>query len=145
MDCDLCGEESQQRARGIIGSVTLEQFLASPEQAGKQEFDRGRMVLTPPPKYIHTLTAKRIYDRLATLLRDSALAVFSEAGFLIAPGIVRQPDVAIVEAIRLPGAVADQYLAGPPLIAIEIASPRNTAEELDLKIDQYLRGGSRAV
>jgi len=34
---------------------------------------------------------------------------------------------------------------GAPRIAIEVASPGNAAEELDLKIDQYLRNGSQAV
>jgi Uma2 family endonuclease len=125
--------------------LTWDQFLALPDQAGKQEFDRGRVIVMPPPKYIHTLTAKRIYDRLVTLLRDSGLIVFSEAGFLIAPGVVRQPDVAVVEEGRLQDAEGDQYLAGAPVIAIEVVSPGNTAEELDLKIDQYLRGGSQAV
>jgi Uma2 family endonuclease len=61
------------------------------------------------------------------------------------PDVVRQPDVAVVEEARLKDAKADDYLAGAPLVAIEVASPGNTAEELDLKIDQYLRGGSQAV
>lgn len=99
----------------------------------------------PPPRYVHTLTAKRIYDRLTAALESKGLTVYSKAGFLLAPGVVRQPDVAVVEEAGLKDAKADEYLAGAPLVAIEIASPANTAEELDLKIDQYLRGGSQAV
>jgi Uma2 family endonuclease len=125
--------------------TTLDQFLALPDRQGKQEFDRGRVIVMPPPKYIHALTAKRIYDRLALALRGKGLTVFSEAGFLLAPDVVRQPDVAVVEETRLKDAKADEYLTGAPLVAIEVASPANTAEELDLKIDQYLRGGSQAV
>lgn len=103
------------------------------------------VVVTPPPKYVHALTAKRIYDRLTLALEGKGLTVYSKAGFLLAPDAVRQPDVAVVEEARLKDAKADEYLAGAPLVAIEIASPTNTAEELDLKIDQYLRGGSQPV
>ena len=127
------------------GLVTLERFLRLPDSPGKQEFDHGRVILMPPPNYAHTLTAKKIYDRLSLALQGKGLTVFSEAGFLLAPDVVRQPDVAVVEDARLKTAKADEYLIGAPLVAIEVASPANTAEELDLKIDQYLRGGSRAV
>jgi len=127
------------------GLVTLDRFLALPDRPGKQEFDRGRVIEMPPPKYVHSLTAKKIYDGLVLAVRGKGLAVFSETGFLLAADIVRQPDVTVVEEARLKDADADEYLAGAPLIAIEVASPANTAEELDVKIDQYLRGGSHAV
>jgi Uma2 family endonuclease len=127
------------------GLVTLDRFLALPDRPGKQEFDHGRVIEMPPPKYVHSLTAKKIYDRLARALQGKGLTVFSETGFLLAPDVVRQPDVAVVEEARLKDAKADEYLAGAPLVAIEVASPANTAEELDLKIDQYLRGGSQSV
>jgi len=79
------------------------------------------------------------------VLQGRGLTVFSETGFWLALDVVRQPDVAVVEEARLKDAKADDYLAGAPLLAIEVASPANTAEELDLKIDQYLRGRSQAV
>jgi len=127
------------------GLATLDQFLALPDQQGKQEFDRGRVIAMPPPKYVHSFTVKRIYDHLALALEGKGLTVFSEAGFLVAADVVRQPDVAVVQEARLKDAKADEYLAGAPLVAIEVASPGNTAEELYLKIDQYLHGGSKAV
>jgi Uma2 family endonuclease len=86
--------------------MTLDRFLALPDRDGKQEFDRGRIIELPPPKYVHSLTAKKIYDRLALVMRGKGLTVFSETGFLLAPDVVRQPDVAVVEA-RLRDAKAD--------------------------------------
>jgi Uma2 family endonuclease len=127
------------------GLVTLDRFLALPDRPGKQEFDRGRVIVIPPPKYVHSLTAKKIYDHLARALQGKGLTVFSKAGFLLAPDMVRQPEVAVVEETRLKDAKADDYLQGAPLVAIEVASPANTAEELGLKIDQYLHGGSQSV
>ncbi len=58
---------------------------------------------------------------------------------------MRQPDVAVVEQAKLAAVKPNEYPPGAPLIAIEVASPSNTAEELDIKIDQYLRHGSQAV
>lgn len=127
------------------GLITLDQFLDLPDQAGKQEFDHGRVICMPPPKFAHTVTAKKIYDLLTSALEGSGYVVFSKAGFLIAPAVVRQPDVAVVDQAALNQVRQDEYPAGAPRIAIEVASPGNTAEELDLKIDQYLRNGSQAV
>lgn len=125
--------------------LTFDQFLALPDRPGRQEFDRGRVIAMPPPKYIPTITAKRIYDWLVSALQGTDLTVFSEAGFLLAPEVIRQPDVAVVEQAMLENVKSDEYLGGAPLVAIEVASPANSAEELDLKIDQYLRGASQAV
>ncbi|MGA2131277.1 MAG: hypothetical protein ABSH50_03095 [Bryobacteraceae bacterium] len=41
-------------------ALTLDQFLELPDLPGKQEFDRGRVVVLPPPKYVHSLTLKKI-------------------------------------------------------------------------------------
>ncbi len=125
--------------------MTMDRFSALPDQQGKEEFDRGRVINIPPPKYAHTLTAKRIYDRLVLALQGRGFTIFQEAGFLLTPDVVRQPDVAVVEDWKLKEAAADEYIPGAPLVAIEVASPGNSAEELDIKIDQYLRGGSNAV
>jgi len=122
--------------------MTLDRFLALPDREGRQESNRGRVIESPPPKYDHSLTPKKIYDRLALVLEEKG---FSETGFLPAPEVVRQPDVAAVEEARLKDAKADDYLAGAPLLAIEVAPPANTAEELDLKIDQYLSCGPARI
>ena len=63
------------------GLLTLTQFLALPDRPGKQEFDHGRLIGTPPPKFAHTLTAKNIYDRLTTALEGSGYASFQKLGF----------------------------------------------------------------
>ena len=124
--------------------MTLGRFLALPDREGRQEFDRGRVIEAPPPKYVHSLTAKKIYDRLALVLQGKGLTVFSETGFLPAPDVVRQPDVAVVEEARLKDAKADEYLAGAPLLAVEDASPANTAEaQSDHAVCAHRRQGPR--
>jgi Uma2 family endonuclease len=127
------------------GLLTINEFLALPDTDGKQEFDRGRVIVTPPPKSVHTLALKRIYDRLMVVLAGTNYTAYPEPGFLIAPDIIRQPDVAVMEKGKMEQFKANDYPRGAPLIAIEVASPANSAEELDLQIDQYLRHGSQAV
>jgi Putative restriction endonuclease len=95
--------------------MTLDRFLALPDREGKQEFDRGRIIELPPPKYVHSLTAKKIYDRLALVMQGKGLTVFSETGFLLAPDVVRQPDVAVVEEARLKVAKAESRSRRRPI------------------------------
>jgi Uma2 family endonuclease len=78
-------------------------------------------------------------------------------GFTTAPGTgyilrqdegkdtVRAPDVGFVAKERLPEEVPDGYVPFAPDLAIEVVSPNDDAEELELKISQYLKYGTHQV
>jgi len=73
----------------------------------------------------------------------------SECGyqcFAHRPNLVRKPDISFVQLGRLPN---DELPLGwirlAPDLAIEVVSPSETAEEVDIKIEEYLSAGVRLI
>ena len=70
----------------------------------------------------------------------------AETGFclFIGPDTVRAPDVAFVRAGRIaPGRLPTGFWPGAPDLAVEVASPSESAEDINEKIGEYLRAGSQ--
>lgn len=59
--------------------------------------------------------------------------------------IVRAPDVGFIAAARLPEGLPEGYVPFAPDLAVEVVSPNDDADDLQLKIQQYLRYGTRLV
>jgi len=124
--------------------VSLEEFARLPDEPGKQELSNGELVVVPPAKFVHNKLCRRLYHAWhATLAASGAGEVRFEAGFQLGPHKVRQPDVAVV--LGHPTAPDDAWPQGAPDIAIEVLSPGNSAEDVELKISQYLAAGAKLV
>ncbi len=124
--------------------LSLQEFAHLPDEPGKQELSDGNLVIVPPAKFIHNKLSRRLYDALRDCLAATGAGeVWFEAGFQLGPATVRQPDVAVVPGQR--HAPDNEWLQGAPDIAIEVLSPANSAEDVDVKISQYLASGARAV
>ncbi|MFO0953053.1 MAG: Uma2 family endonuclease [Isosphaeraceae bacterium] len=62
------------------------------------------------------------------------------------PDRVRRPDASFVRAGRLPGErLPEGFVTLPPDLAVEVISPHDLAEEVERKVDEYLRAGVRLV
>src|ERR1041385_512229 len=117
---------------------TLEEFESLPEDGNKHELNQGELVVMPPPKLIHSRVQQRINFCLSNYVADShGGEVYSEAGYLLSrvPEItVRQPVVSFLSMSRVSNTPDDQYAEGSPDLAIEVVSPGDSAEELNLKV-----------
>jgi Uma2 family endonuclease len=72
----------------------------------------------------------------------------ADTGFILAdnPDTVRAPDIAFVRTERLPaGELPLGYLRLAPDLAVEIISPSETAEDIQEKVEDYLRAGTSQV
>jgi Uma2 family endonuclease len=96
--------------------------------------------------------AGRLFQRLANFCDDHPLgwALLPNSGgfqgFPGSPRLVRKPDVAFVRYGRFPGEqlpLGHAHLA--PDLAVEVVSPNDMYEEVDQKIEEYLRAGVRLV
>jgi Uma2 family endonuclease len=124
--------------------ISLTDFSHLPDDPGKQELSNGELVIVPPPKFVHQKLSRRLYNALHVYLeRTGTGEVWAEAGFQLGPATIRQPDVAVVLDHRR--APDDEWLRGAPDIAIEVLSPANSAEDIELKISQYLSSGAKSV
>jgi len=114
------------------------------------ELVRGRLVEMAPASWGHGDVALTIGSILHVFVRENNLGrtYTAETGFTLShdPDTVRAPDVAFVARERIP-ITADRsgFFEGPPDLAVEVLSPRNTVAEMAEKVDDYLTAGCRTV
>lgn len=130
--------------------VTIDEFLRLPEEEEyRLELVDGYVVREPRPGGRHGAVTSRIASALHTQVRDAAAAtVFTDTGFLLSrePRIVRGPDVAVVSHDRLaPSDIPVGIVELAPDLAVEVASPANTAEGMQAKVGDYLDAGTPVV
>ena len=94
-----------------------------------------------------------ITAELAALLRDFVkprglgVVLGAETGFLIGydPDTVRAPDAAFVRADRIGGGLPTGFFPGAPDLAVEVLSPGDRADEVSVKVENWLSAGCQAV
>ena len=129
--------------------MTFEQFEQLPDQPGKRELLKGELIELPPASMRHNRIAFRLSVRLAAALEAAHARgeaselgdVYHEMGYQLAGEGYVQPDASITHA----GQSVDEYFVGAPAIAIEVISPSNTVEEMELKTKLYFQFGAREV
>jgi Uma2 family endonuclease len=127
--------------------LTIEQFDQLPIREGiLYELNEGEVVTVTEPMPRHNW----VRDNIAAALRDFAHPrrlgrVFVETGYQLTPETVRIPDVSFVPADRMREIDLDRRVKGAPTLAIEVVSPTDLAEELTVKVKQYLAAGAKAV
>lgn len=128
--------------------LTLEEFSRLPDDGNKHELSEGRLIVMPPVKSLHTLVALAILEALQAYLREQPIGrAIPEAGYVLSrnPLTVRQPDISVLSTDRIHATGDDDYFEGSPEVAIEVVSPSDTAQELAIKVEQYLRFGAKQV
>lgn len=129
--------------------ITAEEFFHLPSRDGKTELVDGEVIEMAPAGGEHGGIASEVLFQLRLLLRESPLGVaLTETGFKLKsdPDTVRGPDVAFLEASRLPsGRLPREFIDGPPTIAVEVVSPSDTYKDVLAKVGEYLDAGSKRV
>jgi Uma2 family endonuclease len=124
--------------------ISIEEFASLPDEPGKQELSNGEVIIVPPVKFIHNKISLRLFRVLDAWVSAKGMGeAWHEAGFQLGSRTVRQPDVAVTLGKRV--APEDGWLQGAPDIAIEVLSPGNSAEDIELKISQYLAAGAKLI
>ncbi len=133
---------------GTTTKITFEQFLQLPEEPGKHyELSEGELVMEPSPTFRHNVIRSRIEKVLDNFVKKHDLgAVTVENDFRLAPQIVRNPDVAFITNEQFATYDLDQSpIEGTPTLAVEVISPGNSAQDMLLKVHQYLKAGCKSV
>lgn len=91
----------------------------------------------------------RIYGFLFTFLAKNPIGhiFISDCGYTCFPkNTLRKPDVSFIRLGRLEGEeIPSGWLPIPPDLAVEVLSPGDVADEMDEKVQQYLKAGVRLV
>jgi len=124
--------------------LTLEQFLRLPEEKPALEFEEGLVTQKVSPRTRHSriqLTLARALD--AAGVPDKAAMAFTELRATFAGRSV-VPDVSVFRWSRLPrtpeGGFQDDVVT-PPDVAVEIASPEQSANALVRRCLWYVSNG----
>jgi Uma2 family endonuclease len=112
--------------------VTVEDLQNMPEDEFRYELDDGMLIVSPAPSPRHQLVVTRLTVMLFAACPDE-LAVLGGAGVNINKFQHRVPDVVVVRADWLDS----DYGATPPLLAVEVASPRTRLYDRNRKKDVY--------
>ncbi len=114
----------------------------------KYELIDGELIEMSPANLRHAWLASRIDRSIGNYAEERELGFsFVEGGFS-PPGdrhTLLAPDVAFVSKGRLPQPIPQTFAGFMPDLAVEIASPSNTAAELREKATRYLRNGTELV
>ena len=129
---------------------TAEELRHLPATGRRLELVKGRVYEMPPPGARHGSVAMRIGSLLNTYVLGNLLgrAFAAETGFILRrdPDTVRAPDASFVAEDRLPdGELPIGYLELAPDLAVEVVSPSDTAREIQEKVSDWLRAGTRLV
>jgi Uma2 family endonuclease len=126
---------------------TAEDLLRLPDDGSRYELVHGELRTMSPAGSRHGRIAARLIIHLGSHVQVRSLGVVftSETGFLIArdPDTVRAPDAAFVRTERVIDTAS--YFPGPPDLAIEVISPRDSYSEVEEKTIAWLRSGVTAV
>ncbi len=134
-------------ASTLAAPLTLEEF-AQLSDVMRHEISEGELMTMAPPKSLHSRIAKAIFNMIQAALRESSWGeTFMEAGYLLSrePLTVRQPDVSVLRKERIQSTPPDDYFEGAPELAVEIVSPSHSAQDLEIKIEQYLHSGAKQI
>jgi Uma2 family endonuclease len=132
----------------IATLMSVEEFAALPEDGQMHELVEGELRTMPPPHFLHAQIVSILLESLIAFLARTRLGrAYPEAGLQLShdPPTVRQPDLSVALGERAPRAAVEGYFQGAPDLVIEVVSPSDKAEDLDLKVRQYLTAGAKAV
>ncbi len=127
--------------------MTLEEFLAIPDDGIDRDLIRGRLVehstMTRRNRRhgrVETRIARFLDSWLDTQPEPRGQIVSGEAGFVLSrsPDSTVGIDVAYVSAKVADAAPDSQFFEGPPILAVEILSPSDAREDIDDKVLLYL-------
>ena len=128
--------------------LTVQDYAALDEPAGvRYELSNGELIVTPSSSGFHNKIRDRLTVRFYAFPHLEKFGdVFSETDVKLVGEVVRRPDVAFICKERLEGVDLDQSpLPVAPDLAIEIVSKNDRADDLMLKVSQYLEAGAKAV
>jgi Uma2 family endonuclease len=128
--------------------LTAEQFAALDEPSGlRYELSNGELIVTPSASHFHNKVRDRFTARLQAFLDQKTLGeVSAETDVKLVGEVIRRPDIAFFKAEHLEGIDPDQSpLPVSPDLVVEIVSRNDAADDLLLKVSQYLEAGAQAV
>ena len=126
--------------------TTADELLRMPDDGYRYELIEGELRKMSPAGTEHGYVISEIHGYLWMHVRKHRLGVVTgaETGFLIQqnPDTVLAPDVAFIGQERINAiGIPKSYFPEAPVLAVEVVSPDDTAQEVDEKMQRWLAAG----
>ena len=126
--------------------MTVEQFLALPEDGHRYELVHGELVEVASGTGRHGLTRDNIMVALRPIVMRAGGLVLTENDFQLGPDTVVRPDVAVLVASQVSYCDVDRTpVPFAPELAVEVVSANDKVEDVFGKALEYLSAGARQV
>jgi Uma2 family endonuclease len=112
----------------------------------------GELYEMPPTGWLHGDSTHQLAQHIGNHVAANKLGrvTGAETGYILyknpdGKDTVLAPNVGFIAASRVPERLPDGYVPFAPDLAVEVVSPGNNEKELSMKIEAYLRYGTRLV
>ncbi len=116
------------------------------------ELSEGELIEMPPAGGEHGGVTLNLSQPIWAFVRqhDLGYVTAAETGYILfknphGADTVRAPDFGFVAKERLPEGLPQGYIPLAPDLAVEVVSPNDAADEIQRKVSEYLRYGTRLV
>jgi len=142
-----------QQEEKIVTAADLWEMAHDPANEGTRfELSEGILIEMSPAGGKHGGLAHECGRVVGNYVTENNLGYVTaaETGYLLfknpnGKDTVRAPDVGFVAAERLPDGLPDGYIPLAPDLAIEVVSPNDSADDIQSKLRDYLRYGTRMI
>lgn len=125
--------------------ISETEFLRLPDDGRKREWVNGE-AREVPTSFKHDLLVIRLGVLFYPLVQGRGYVTGSQAGFRMAGGNLRSPDLGITRKERLPGGQPPETFANlAPDLCIEIISPSEEQADMRRKVEEYFQSGAEQV
>lgn len=128
--------------------LTADDLWQMPGDGRRYELVKGELVEITPVGPRHGWIVVRLAAQLNKYVEAHDLGyVMVEAGFCLEcqPDTVRAPDIAFLTRERMPPEDHEGFVPGAPDLAVEVVSPSERDTDIQDKVMDYLRLGTRLV
>lgn len=127
------------------GQWTYEDYKRLPDDGWRYEVIEGELHMAPAPRPKHQEATINLATAMSQFARSKRLGkVYTAPIDVLLHGLASpvQPDVLFVASDRL-DIVKEEFIEGPPDLAIEVLSPSNWLDDRRTKFRLYARAGVR--
>jgi Uma2 family endonuclease len=129
--------------------LTAEDLEKIQDNAHRYELVEGRLLVREPAGYAHGRVSTELIVRLHRHVSTHNLGhvLATDTGFILrrGPDTVRAPDASFVSRERIPRPEPRCFAALAPDLAVEILSPSNRPAEIEARVRDLFRAGTRLV
>jgi Uma2 family endonuclease len=133
-----------------LPGMTADEFLTYCSEVDFCELIRGEVVSVPPAGMEHVEIEGDAFVLLRSYSKanDLGVVLIGDIGYILErdPYTVRAPDISFLSKARLgDGKLPKGFCPGAPDFAVEILSPTDTLRTTEMKIQMYLRTGTKVA